>query len=353
MLSKEEEQRALDLHKKAIVINACDTSKYWELGEDYPNEYYPLLKNGGVTATFTNLSGSAIDFHQSTKKVADLWKLQGKNSDITLLATSADDVKKAKQEGKIAWIFATQFIDAIEEDVNLLAILHRIGIRCVQLAYQRKNFIGDGCGERTDCGISYLGSEVVDEMNRLGILIDLSHVGRLTTLDVIECSKDPVCITHSAVKALNDHCRCKSDEEIQALAEKDGVIGITPNSQFIKPQGWSRGDVTIEDYINHIDYVANLVGADHVGIGLDIVEGQTYEEWHKSARLGVKYPEIFGATDEILVYDWTKKYVSGLSSASELCNVTKGLVSRGYPEYEILKILGGNWLRLMEKVCSK
>ena len=346
-LNEEEEQRALYLHRKATVINSLDAStlRYWRPDGEYRHEYYPSLRKGGVTAIFVNVVLDYRDrnFLHFGKRMSALWRLCEKNHDISLIATSVEDIKKAKEEGKIAWVLTSQYIEIMENDVSLLAVLHRLGLRCLQLTYSTRNPIGDGCSERTDSGLSRLGIEVVEEMNRLGILIDLSHVGPASTMEAIKCSKDPVCFTHTCTRALSDQVRCKSDETIKALAEKGGVMGFSSNSMFTKVQGWAKGDTTIEDYLDHFDYVIDLVGVNHVGIGTDCTEGWTYEEWCEILKIPHD-PSSYRS------YNWERKYVKGLRTASELPNLTRGLVARGYSDQEILKILGGSFLRIMKKV---
>ena len=188
-------------------------------------------------------------------------------------------------------------------------------------------------------------------MNRLGILIDLSHVGHQTTMDAMELSKDPVAFTHTNVRALHDFCRCKTDEEIKALAEKDGVMGIVALSKFVRPrdpQGYFV-PATMDNYMEHVDYVVKLVGASYVGIGTDIDEFRTTEEYEQGKLnvQGTLNTELRSQKDAFIR---EKYYVDGLPSIAKSLNVTRGLVSRGYSDQEIEKILGGNFLRLFERV---
>jgi membrane dipeptidase len=204
-----------------------------------------------------------------------------------------------------------------------------------------RNYVGDGCLERTDCGLSDFGLEVIEEMNHLGILIDLSHVGYRTTMEAIEASEQPVAFTHANPRALCNHPRNKTDEAIKALADKGGVIGANIFPPFLA----AGSHATIEDVIDVIDYLVNLVGVDRVGIGTDFTEGQpreVFDYWltgksSKGPRMRLDYPIV---------------NPEGIRSAADFPNLTDALVTRGYPASHVKKIMGGNWLRLFEEVWT-
>jgi membrane dipeptidase len=145
------------------------------------------------------------------------------NSDKLLLVKNIGDIQKAKKEGKVGVILAFQDGRPMERDLGFVKIFHQLGLRVSGLTYQRKNYFADGCGERTDSGLSKYGVELIEEMNRVGILIDLTHTGNKSALDVIEVSKEPVIFSHNCAKGLYDHFRNTSDEQLKALAKKGGV----------------------------------------------------------------------------------------------------------------------------------
>jgi len=216
---------------------------------------------------------------------------------------------------------------------------YELGVRCMLLTFNTRNFLGDGCGEKSNSGLSNLGFDVVERMNRVGMLIDLSHCGERTTLDAIEASKDPVLINHAGARALNPiMTRLKGDEQIQALAEKHGVFGVSaiPNQlSNAKRQG-------INDLLNHVDYVVKLAGVDHVAIGLDIC----FDDHVAFHRTLIK--RLMRGTGQEL----NAEYMEGIESPEEWRNITRGLVSRGYSDQEIEKIIGGNALRIIEQVVG-
>jgi len=210
------------------------------------------------------------------------------------------------------------------------------------LTFNSRNYLGDGCTERTDTGLSYLGIEVVERLNDIGILVDLSHCGIQTSLDAIKFSKDPVLFNHTGARALNPRSpRLKTDEQLRAIAEKGGLVGISaiPNQLSSEPE---QG---IEDVLNHMDHVAKLVGIDHVAIGLDNVFGDQvahHREWAASKSVD------FRKSAMNLVAD----FMYGIESPLEWRNIVRGLVSRGYTDEEIEKIIGGNALRIIEEVVG-
>ena len=242
------------------------------------------------------------------------------------IALTAADIEKCKKEGKVAIIPGSQDGSIIEANVDNVDYLFRLGYRVIQLTYNRRNLIGDGCSERTDAGLSKLGIAVIERMNELGMLIDLSHVGPETTREATEFSNAPVCFTHANANALCEHFRNKSDEALKAVAEKGGVIGINVISSYTR----TRPDVEpdIEDYYNMMDYVVNLVGPDHVGIGTDISPDWSPEEIAKTFEI---YPELLG----------TEAHLPGLDSVIYFRALARGTPRPGVFGRECAEDPGG------------
>jgi membrane dipeptidase len=190
-----------------------------------------------------------------------------------------------------------------------------------------------------DKGLSSFGRELVAEMNRLGMLVDLSHCGHRTTMDAIEATKGPVAFTHANPLALANNPRNKPDEAFKALAAKGGVAGVVRLPAWLTP----HGKATLEDYLNAIDYLVGLIGIDHVGLGSDFMEEVPAEIMMRSLQ---------GISPENLQKYYSSTLVEGFESAADFPRVTEGLLSRGYLSEEVKKIMGGNWLRLFEKVWS-
>ncbi|MEM2491103.1 MAG: membrane dipeptidase, partial [Candidatus Bathyarchaeia archaeon] len=184
---------------------------------------------------------------------------------------------------------------------------------------------------------------IVEECNKLGVLIDLSHCSDKTTLDATECSKDPVAITHAASRTMCDGFRNKPEEVIKAVAEKGGIIGVFAWSPFCELKKGVRP--TVDDYIAHLVHMVDLVGIDHVGLGLDLSPGWPKGDFEAWAS---QYPEL------VRHYTYENRVAKGIEDhVSGIINITRGLMAQGYSENEIKKILGENWLRLFKIVWKK
>jgi len=234
-------------------------------------------------------------------------------------------------------------------------------MRVWQATYQQRNQIGSGCGEKEDSGLSNFGVQWVREANKLGIVISLSHVGYKTSMEVIEVSKDPVIFYHSNAKALCNHIRNITDDQMQACAEKGGVIGLTPVGSFVSSDK-SMSQIGVEDYVDHVDYVANLVGTDHAGVGLDLCEGHSWtreqllderrrlKEWlftPTRQRQEVEDDFLKSNRERLYYYEVSMPW---LKSIADMPIITETLLQRGYSEQDVKKIMGQNFLRVFEKV---
>jgi membrane dipeptidase len=311
------------LHEQAVIVNGLAGGKV-SMPTSPTSEFRlpEIMRAGGVTAA--NLTVSFRDgFAVTVRNLSHLLRAVDASGDRIRVARTADDIREAKRAGVPAVILGLQNSDPIEGSLEYLDILHRLGLRVVQLTYQRRNLAADGCGEPADAGLSVFGRELVGELNRLGILIDLSHTGVRSTLEAIELSRTPVSFTHACVYAKNPLRRNKTDEEIRALAARGGVLGIN----------------------DQIDYVVELVGVDHVGIGLDISEGMTRDDFElRKVSFLAQFPELGGD------FAFEHYYATGLDSMANAIAITERLVDRGYPDDDVLKILGGNFLRLFDEV---
>jgi len=305
-----------------------------------PDEFGRMIQ-GGVTAANWTIVGVEHGFEQAVRDITKWYSVLRKNEDKIMHVTAHRDIREAKQKKRLGIIFGLQDPRPIEDDLSFLEVLHRLGVRIMQLTYNERNRIGDGAGEKTDCGLSSLGVRVIEEMNRLGILIDISHCGAKTGMETIEISKDPVVFSHANPKALCNSVRNKSDEELLSIAEKGGVVGANAWG----PAFWSKAEQppTIDDYLNHIDYMVKLIGIDHVGIGMDISEGvYTKEQWETGYK--VMYPQVIPSW-----FTFEMKHPRDLNGYLHFPNITRGLVGRGYSEEEIKKILGENFQRVFER----
>jgi len=352
-LSRDEEEHALALHRESIVIDASLVAFIDYVGEDIWVD--DVLKGGLTASNVTVCMGRS--FNGALMEMGEHRDWAEKN-EKALIALKASDIEKAKREGKHAIILGPQNSSFLEGNIRFLKTAREWGIRIIQLTYNYRNEAGDGCKERCNAGLSVYGVKLVEEMNRLGVLIDLSHTGDASVMDTIEMSKDPVSFTHviprsTTPKEAGGYAkwmssgpygefleyslqRGKTDEALQACAEKGGVIGVTP--YFAK----KAGDSTLtDDLMDQVDATVDLVGADHVGFGSDLDFRNSVTRgafiWKHPDRIDVDY---FTPMDESWGYGWLE----------HMPNLTRGLVAQGYSDHEIKGILGGNFLRLFKKV---
>lgn len=372
-ISKQGEDRVLELHEKIPFVQASDTTALTPHAgfSEAVNiqEYIEKLKTGRINIISLSFVTWAYDnFTQATKSIYQLYKLLDKHKDALSLITSYNDVKNVIDEGRIGVIMHFHNTSMADDDVGLLSILHRLGLRIMQLTYQGRNLVGDGCGEKSNCGLSSFGYKFVEEMNRLRILIDLAHAGKKTFMDALDFSKDPVIYSHGCVEALSKlpPGRHLSDEQIKALAEKDGVLGMM--AKHLNPPIGPSGEfqaMTMDDYMKHLEYVVDLVGVDHVGIGTENGEGRSLGDSKNLAReFTARYykPEETGLYAKayvdanlkgtLSVADHKKRYsAAGTETVVTLKkNLLRELVARGYSDKEIAKILSGNFLRIYRKI---
>lgn len=261
-----------------------------------------------------------------------------RNSDVFTGYTDPGDIDRAKREGKIAVMLGVQNCEHFRSIADV-KLFHDLGQRVCQLTYNRQTRAGAGSTERVDGGVSDYGASLIAEMNRIGMLVDVAHAGPRTMLDVIALSAKPVANSHSNCRALNDHVRATTDEAIRALAAKGGVMGITTFRVFVK----DREPTTIDDYIAHIDHVAQLVGVDHVGIGTDV---DLYGYDAMDPALNAQIREFQGP-----LYKFRDKQdIEGLNTPTKYLAIVDRLMKKGYRDEDIAKVMGGNFRRLLDGV---
>jgi membrane dipeptidase len=246
-----------------------------------------------------------------------------------------------KSSGKVGIMLGVQNSEHFRklDDVDYF---YGLGQRVSQLTYNARTLIGNGSTERRDEGLSDYGLAVVERMNKLGMAVDVSHCGDRTTLDAFDVSKKPVLITHSNCRALNPtHPRCKTDEAIKAMAAKGGVMGITEVRMFIT----AKEPTTIETMLDHYDYVAKLVGVEHVGVGSDIdLLGYDAMPPDEYKQLKASYKNSYGFRDKI--------DIDGYNYAKRPFDLAEGLIRRKYSDADIEAILGGNFRRVLKQIWT-
>ena len=297
------------------------------------------LRLGGVNAV--NATCAVWEGpREALAAIGDWLTLQRENSDIVRLATTTDDIHAARTAGQVAVLLGFQNTSPFADDYRLVEIFARLGVRIAQLTYNIQNLVGGSCYEPEDSGLTRFGKIIVSEMNRVGMLIDLSHVGERTSLDAVHASALPVAITHANPSWFHDSPRNKSDHLIEAVAKRDGVIGCC-----LYPNTLAGGhNATLEEFCAMVSRLIDTVGLDHVAIGSDCTRnwGQDFVGWLRNGRW---HPP--GPPEQAPRWPRWPEWFSGPSHFPVL---TDGLCAVGLADAEIEALLGGNWMRLFDRV---
>lgn len=321
-----------NLHRDSIIFDGhCDTLLEILSGKCKFNERsteghidLPRLREGGVTAQVfaiyledQYLPAGAV---KQTLRLLDVLYLElTAHPDAFTLATQAADIEAAKRAGKVAAVVGLEGAEALEGDLGTLRMFYRLGVRLLTVTWSRRNQAADGVGEaRTGGGLTNFGLQMVEECNKLGILMDISHLAPAGVRDVLEASSQPVIASHSNAYALCAHARNLSDEQLLAVAQKGGVVCVVFVPSFITTD---RKEASLEKLLDHIDHIVRVAGIEHVGLGSDF--------------------DGFSPPPPV-----------GLEDVTCLPGITAGLVQRGYSEADVRKVLGENLMRVFRQVAG-
>lgn len=347
------EDLIISLHEHTFVTPE-DLSQIMEFrrqGRDWTG--YEGLSVSGLDVVFENfMDGTAFITSNAGWKWNDVIHDLGirysdfAHQDMVIRAETIEDIYRAKRENKIAFVSSLESATQIENEIDRVDVLYGLGVRVMGIAYSEANSLGSGLKEKNDSGLTAFGHRVVERMNKLGMTIDVSHCGDQTSLDVIEASSKPIFMTHVGARALWNISRLKPDNVIKACAEKGGVIGIeaAPHTTLTE----KHKDHSIESVMEHFEYVANLVGIDHVAFGLDTLFGDHVGLHHAFAdALSI------GASHSGVEFDEVE-YVKGLENPGEAyINVVRWLVKHGYSREDIRKVMGENIMRVLKETWVK
>lgn len=335
------------LHKNAIVVDAhhdilMDVFKQRRQGKKGRLHAYwaPKLAAGGVNVQVMPVYVDSEYLPESALRVT-LRMIEAFHADLeddhSLIAPAFTfhEVEAHLKEGKIAAILGIEGAEGLGANLDLIHTMYRLGVRVIGLTWNHRNAFADGTGEQeTNGGLTKLGFAAIREMNRLNILIDLSHINQACFFDALDSTSQTVIASHSNARGIYDHPRNLSDEQIKALAQNGGVMGLLIHPAIIDPE-----NATISRCVDHLAYVADLVGVDHVGLGTDFVADALAlpidEEVARQAMVDI----------EVL-----RSGFPGLQRIEDLPNLTVEMVRRGFSDEEIEKILGKNFLRVFREV---
>jgi len=296
------------------------------------------MRAGGMDAVHVTIA-----YHENFRETVaniEAWNLLfEKHSDLILHGKTAADVELAKQSNRTTIFFGFQNPSPIEDDIGLVEIVHALGARFMQLTYNNQSLLATGCYEAEDAGITRMGREVIREMNRVGLVVDMSHSAERSTLEAAEISERPIVVTHANPHSWHPALRNKSDDVLKALAESGGMLGFSMYPHHLA----GSTDCSLESFCEMIARTADLMGVDHIGLGSDLCQDQpdSVVEWMRVGR-------------------WTKQIDYGEGSASapgfpdmpewfggnaDFPNIEAGLRQIGFSETDVNKVMGNNWYR--------
>ncbi|QGG80437.1 membrane dipeptidase [Litorivicinus lipolyticus] len=308
---------------------------------NFSREIFQQMNQGGVHAVHVTIAYHE-NFRETVANIEHWNRWFEQYPDLIFQGRWARCVETAKATGRTAIFFGFQNPSPIEDDIGLVEILHSLGARFMQLSYNNQSLLATGCYEANDPGITRMGREVIAEMNRVGLVIDMSHSAERSTLEAIELSSRPIAITHANPGFWEPALRNKSDAVLKALGESGGMLGFSMYPHHLK----GKGDCTLDSFCQMVADTAELMGVDHIGWGSDLCQDQpdSVVEWMRVGR-------------------WTKKvdYGEGSKSAPgfpampswfadnrDFGNVEAGLLAVGFSHADVAKIMGGNWHRFFE-----
>lgn len=341
-------KRAVDLVKESTVLDMLciltldfnKQNKWFKDPESFTEADLKPFKESGINVIHPAVGIGGPTAYDTALQFFAAWNGFIANHDQHFMRIdSIADLDRVKKSGKLGVLLGLQNSDQFRTPADV-ALFHGIGQRVSQLTYNSRNLIGNGATERRDEGISDFGIAIIEQMNKLGMAVDVSHCGDKTTLDAFELSKKPVLITHSNCRTLTpDHPRVKTDEAIKKVGEKGGVMGITGVRMFVK----NEEPTTIEDLLNHFDHVRKLIGPQHLGVGSDIdLWGYDKMPPELNKQLRASYKGSYGFREKI--------DIEGVDHPKRMFDLTEGLIRRKYTDADIQGILGGNFSRVLKQI---
>ena len=309
---------------------------------NWSRDIFEQMREGGLDAVHVTIAYHE-DFRQTVDRISQWNRLLDQYNDLIQPGRTADDVLRARDTNKTAIFYGFQNCSPIESDIDLVEICHQLGARFMQLSYNNQSLLATGCYESDDPGITRMGKQVIAEMNRVGLVVDMSHSAERSTLEAIECSTRPIAITHANPSRWHPALRNKSDSVLRALSESGGMIGFS-----LYPHHLAEGSAcTLDNFCQMIADTADDMGIDHIGIGSDLCQDQpdSVVEWMRNGR-------------------WTREKDFGEGSKAspgfpdqpawfkdnrEFPSLRAGLKKVGLNDAAVNAVMGDNWLRFFEK----
>ena len=289
-------------------------------------------RKSGFDVVSLNIGFDPVEWQNSFSMLSFFRHWIGQNSDKYMLVNSFSDIRQAKQSERLAILFDLEGGAALNGDINMVELFYALGVRWMLIAYNKNNLLGGGCMDQ-DTGLTDFGRQVIDEMNRVGMVLCCSHTGHRTAMEAIEYSNSPVIFSHSNAASVWQHPRNIGDDVIRACAETGGVIGINGLGPFL-----GNNDISTENFVRHVDYIVQLVGPEHVGISLDY----TFDQEELSEYI-VKHPDVFPPE---------QGYSEGIKMIppEQLMDIMNVLRNLGYSDSDLCLIAGENHMHIAQAV---
>jgi microsomal dipeptidase-like Zn-dependent dipeptidase len=324
--------------KQPLIIDCLQYSNWSE-------NVFRQMNEGKVAAVHVTICYHE-DFRETVENVVAWNRRFERYSDLIIPGRSADDVRRAHAEGKTAIVFGFQNCSPIEDDIGLVEVCHQLGARFMQLSYNNQSLLATGCYEADDPGITRMGRQVIHEMNRVGLVIDMSHSAERSTLEAIEISERPIAITHANPASWHPALRNKSDTVLKALAESGGMLGFS-----LYPHHLNEGSqCTLEDFCTMIARTAEVMGMEQIGFGSDLCQNQPDTvvawmrngTWTRDTDFGEGSADVPGFPDQPTWFRDNRDFKG----------IQAGMRAVGFSNTDIAKIGGGNWLSFFERSFS-
>jgi len=324
-----------DFHKEILVIDGLQYC-------NWSRSIFEEMIQGGVTAVHVT-----IVYHEQIRetlmRIAEWNRLFELHTDLIMPVKSANDIELAKRLGKVGIIFGAQNCSPIEDDIGMVQVMRELNLMIMQLTYNNQSLLACGCYEKEDSGVTRFGRQVIKEMNRVGMIIDMSHSGERSTLDAIAISERPIVISHANPTSFHAAKRNKPDNVLKALAESGGLLGFS-----LYPFHLQNGsDCSLVQFCEMIAKTADLMGVDNIGLGSDLCQNQPLAvlEWMRNGRWAKVMDYGEGSASDA---DWPAP-LSWFADSRDFPNITQGLLDRGFNKGEVGKIMGQNWFRFLKE----
>lgn len=309
---------------------------------NWSEDIFRQMMEGGVHAVHVTIA-----YHETFREMVlaiEKWNRWFEQyPDLVFMGRSAADVIRAQQEKRTAIFFGFQNPSPIEDDIGLIEICHTLGIRFMQLTYNNQSLLATGCYEEEDGGVTRFGRQAIAEMNRVGLVVDMSHSAERSTLDAIEISSRPIAITHANPAWWHPALRNKSDEVLKALARSGGMVGFSLYPHHLK----ESSNCSISSFCNMIAEAAARYGVENLGIGSDLCQNQpdSIVTWMRNGRWSKQMDYGEGSATNAGFPDQPEWF----RDSRDFTNISDGLAAAGFANSEVDAIMGGNWLRFYEK----